>query len=115
MSGLSARIKMNQGTTKDLQIKGPKKTVMLQMSRKRMTKCKYCRKKVSNGIEETDNKETCLKCPVCESTSKSYGGFIMHQRKHTTLGENPFQCSICPKSFSLSGNLRKHVKNHKNK
>ena len=39
----------------------------------------------------------------------------MHQLKHTTLGENPYKCNMCQKTFSSSGNLRSHEKNHKKK
>ena len=117
-----------------------KRHVEQKICQRNQTKCKHCRKKFDTAVEETMhvNKGTCLECPLCKTTSKSYSSFIQHRLRHNLIkkhsclecgksfhtsgdfdrhirahsGDKPFTCVSCNKSFSESNNLRAHQKRH---
>ncbi|VDK40501.1 unnamed protein product [Gongylonema pulchrum] len=47
-----------------------------------------------------------VKCALCSGVYERYY-MPAHERTHT--GEQPFQCPICPRRFSMKGGMKKHV------
>lgn len=60
-----------------------------------------------DGIKQ---KQRMLKyvCTNCGKIEVSGGKLEIHMRKHT--GEQPFKCSVCPKTFANKSNRTKHEK-----
>lgn len=58
----------------------------------------------------TNNRERKYQCKFCPKSFTCSSGLTKHIRVHT--GEKPFQCKICQRSFSQLANLKRHCKIH---
>ena len=63
----------------------------------------FQRMKVHMTIFHTDNDDKPFRCSVCGKGYATKVTFIEHNNIHT--GERPYQCDMCPKKFSSSGNM----------
>jgi hypothetical protein len=51
-----------------------------------------------------------LQCDICQRTFTLKGNLTKHLLSHT--GERPFQCDICQRTFTQKGNLTRHLLSH---
>ena len=80
--------------------------------------CSICDKVFSTTINLRNHKLTVhekkfpYKCPYqnCDKQYSIAARLKVHLRSH--LGEKPFQCDICLKTFREKGNLNSHMKKH---
>ncbi|XP_076803171.1 uncharacterized protein LOC143447086 [Clavelina lepadiformis] len=88
----------------------------LKFSDKEKTNCKNIKSNIGclMATKEKD-KGKHFSCKVCDKSFKHKSNLNSHSRTHT--GEQPYQCRICCKSFSLNSislnsNLQNHMKAH---
>lgn len=51
---------------------------------------------------------------MCDKKCVSREGLKRHCRIHKGIIQNQFQCTVCPKSYTLSSNLTRHKRKHSN-
>uniref|UniRef100_A0A3B4BA96 Transcription factor E4F1 n=1 Tax=Periophthalmus magnuspinnatus TaxID=409849 RepID=A0A3B4BA96_9GOBI len=56
---------------------------------------------------KTHTDEKNFKCELCNTSFRTKGSLIRHNRRHT---ERPYRCNLCGQSFRESGALTRHLK-----
>ena len=60
----------------------------------------------------THTNEKPYECDVCEKRFSDSGNLKKHMRIHTN--EKPYECDVCDKAFRQSGHLKTHMRIHTN-
>ena len=79
-------------------------------------KCVICGKIIDEDVQQhrrIHSRKNDRICDICGKTFKQYTNWWSHMRRHDAIkAGKPFQCQLCPKSFSMREDLRKHVVIH---
>ena len=81
-------------------------------------KCEICEKTFSTNhiknqhIRNAHGKVEIFTCNVCNKTFGKNHQLTLHQKYYHQEGPRPYKCDSCEKSFTLAGNLKKHILTH---